>query len=505
MPQVLFTDVLKNNLLRVSNLLQAPNSLRATNALLPTGVPPTLSAPTFAISDGAINTTQQVTISHDINATTTKYTVDGTDPSPSNGTVYSGPFNITVAETIKAYSVAAGFTDSAIGTITYAQQTTPTFSPVAGSYGPTQNVTISSASATHIYYKIGGPPSFGDETVGISVSVAATETVFARAVRTGFVNSAIGSAAYTINGAQATPTFSPVAGSYSGTQNVTIISAGADTIYYTTDGSTPTTGSTVYSTPVAISVTSTLKALAVKAGWTNSAIGSAAYTITAPAPALLATAKATTNGTSPITSSPAMDTTGATLLLVAFASYGGTDHAKTVTDNKGNNWHLLTEYDANGTTGNATASILLAYAFDSGSGDPLIVGAGHTVTADNTGFGSDAIIVQAWSNTLTTSAVFAAGTDTGVTASTGGGGTLIAPGAATPTDANDIVVSALGFAANSDPSIDTGFTLDDFDRSLIEHVAIAHLLAPNTTPVSPTWTIGFGGNMAANIAVFKHA
>lgn len=82
-----------------------------------------------------------------------------------------------------------------------------------------------------------------------------------------------------VSGQQVTPTFSPVAGSYGSTQSVTIISAGADTIYYTTDGSTPTVLSSVYSSPVSVAVSLTLKALAVKSGLTNSNIGSAAYVI----------------------------------------------------------------------------------------------------------------------------------------------------------------------------------------------------------------------------------
>lgn len=78
----------------------------------------------------------------------------------------------------------------------------------------------------------------------------------------------------------ATPTFSPAAGAITFPTNVTIASASATAIYYTTDGSTPTTGSTLYSAPVAISSVLTLKALAVRTGYTNSAIGSAAYTQT---------------------------------------------------------------------------------------------------------------------------------------------------------------------------------------------------------------------------------
>ena len=90
----------------------------------------------------------------------------------------------------------------------------------------------------------------------------------------------------------ATPTFSPAAGTYYEAQNVTIscTTTGA-TIYYTTNGDTPTTSSAVYSTPIAISETTTVKALAVKSGMTNSSVASATYTIQA-APTVITIAAA---------------------------------------------------------------------------------------------------------------------------------------------------------------------------------------------------------------------
>jgi hypothetical protein len=162
------------------------------------------------------------------------------------------------------------------------QAATPTFAPVAGSYGPTQSVSISSTTpGATIYYTTNGvDPTTGDTAYSGPVSVAVSETLKAIAVAVGFTNSAVGSAVYVINGQVATPTFSPVAGTYGGTQNVTIstVTSGA-TIYYTTNGSDPTTGSTQYATPVAVATSETLKALAVKANYVDSAIGSAAYTI----------------------------------------------------------------------------------------------------------------------------------------------------------------------------------------------------------------------------------
>ena len=82
-----------------------------------------------------------------------------------------------------------------------------------------------------------------------------------------------------------TPTFDPVEGIYTTAQNVTISCAtdGA-TIYYTTDGSDPDDGSSVYSGAVQISVSGTvLKAIAYKAG-ACSEIASATYTIKPNAP-----------------------------------------------------------------------------------------------------------------------------------------------------------------------------------------------------------------------------
>ena len=89
------------------------------------------------------------------------------------------------------------------------------------------------------------------------------------------------------SGKCSTPAFSPVAGTYEGTQNVTITSTEGATIYFTTDGSNPTTSSNSYSAPISVSTDMTIKAYAVKSGWSDSEIGEASYTITKGADVIL--------------------------------------------------------------------------------------------------------------------------------------------------------------------------------------------------------------------------
>ena len=112
--------------------------------------------------------------------------------------------------------------------------------------------------------------------------MSSTETLQAIAVATGDTNSAVASAAYTITSLprwQRQPSH-PAAGNYSYAQTVTLSDATSGaTIYYTTNGTTPTTSSTQYTGPITVSSTETLKAIAAAPGEANSGIASATYTI----------------------------------------------------------------------------------------------------------------------------------------------------------------------------------------------------------------------------------
>jgi pimeloyl-ACP methyl ester carboxylesterase len=88
--------------------------------------------------------------------------------------------------------------------------------------------------------------------------------------------------AFAASGAQVSkPTFNKGGGSYTGSVTVTVSSAtSGSSIRITTDSSTPTNKSKLYSAPIPITSTTTLKARAFKTGMTDSAVASETYTIT---------------------------------------------------------------------------------------------------------------------------------------------------------------------------------------------------------------------------------
>jgi N-acetylneuraminic acid mutarotase len=167
----------------------------------------------------------------------------------------------------------------------------PVFNPPAGIYAAAQSVTISDSTAgATIFYTIdGSTPTTGSTVYSGPISVATPETIRSIAAAAGYGDSYVASAAYVINvlPTAATPIFDPPAGTYATAQSVAISDATSGaTIYYTTDGSTPTTGSSVYSDPIPVSVSVTIQAIAVAGGYLNSNVANATYNITEPTPVL---------------------------------------------------------------------------------------------------------------------------------------------------------------------------------------------------------------------------
>ena len=168
-----------------------------------------------------------------------------------------------------------------------AQAATPIFSVSAGTYTTTQSVAITDSTAgTIIYYSTNGTvPTTSSAAYSAPITISSTTTLEAMATAGGYTNSNVASATYTINLPQAAaPVFSVATGTYNTLQSVAITDATAGaTIYYTTDGTTPTTSSARYSAPIPMAVTTTLQALAAAGSYTNSSVTSANYTIHFPA------------------------------------------------------------------------------------------------------------------------------------------------------------------------------------------------------------------------------
>ncbi|MBC8185853.1 chitobiase/beta-hexosaminidase C-terminal domain-containing protein [candidate division KSB1 bacterium] len=178
--------------------------------------------------------------------------------------------------------------DNPIKEINIKQQGTvykPIFWPSPGTYNDVQSVKIRcDTDGADIYYTT-------DESEPTQSSILYTELIRvdhdmiikARAYKDDWNPSNVVTGEYFITqtGTVATPTFSPPPGTYASAQNVTIsCSTSGATIRYTTNGSNPTDSSPVYSSPINISSTTTLKARAYKSGWAASSIATGSYTIT---------------------------------------------------------------------------------------------------------------------------------------------------------------------------------------------------------------------------------
>lgn len=84
---------------------------------------------------------------------------------------------------------------------------------------------------------------------------------------------------YNLGFTLANPQISPPAGTYATDPFVSINTSPGRTIHYTTDGSTPTTSSPVYSGSFTVSGTTTVKAISAKTGYANSAVTSVTYIV----------------------------------------------------------------------------------------------------------------------------------------------------------------------------------------------------------------------------------
>ena len=157
------------------------------------------ASPKFSPHGGAYSATQTVKITDSTPNATIYYTING-GLSPKQ---YKASITVSSSETITAYAISSTLSQSEPAVANYqigSVAATPWFSPPAGTYTAAQSVTINDAAPGHtIHYTTDGTtPTTTSPKYSGPISVKSTETINALAVASGYSDSAVASAKYTI-------------------------------------------------------------------------------------------------------------------------------------------------------------------------------------------------------------------------------------------------------------------------------------------------------------------
>jgi hypothetical protein len=260
-----------------------------------------VQSPVASVQGGTYSGPQNVTLSSTTAGAQIYYTTSGNVPKVGTGftKLYTGPVAIIQNTTLKAVAIKTGEKESSLMTQMYTIQNpgiagTPVISPTNGTFSSLQLVTISSSTAdADIYYTtngnlplIGTPNSF-TRKYSAPFAVSQTTTIRAIAIKDGILNSAYAQATLTFTAPAVTQPvqFSPAPGLHAGPVSVTMSSATPEAaIYYTTNGNMPRTDipnffTRLYSSPLNLSVSTSIRAVAVKSGLASSSVALAVYTV----------------------------------------------------------------------------------------------------------------------------------------------------------------------------------------------------------------------------------
>jgi formylglycine-generating enzyme required for sulfatase activity len=257
-----------------------------------------IAKPVISLSAGTYADAQTVTISCATPGASIRYTNNGSAPSATNGYIYTAPLTVSSTQTLRAAALMTGRTASAIASTSYEIMNSiavPVFSHAPGIHYDPVDIELSCVtSGATIMYTIDGSIPGGSAGIvyssAIPVSGELTIKAVARNSEGGLVSD-LTEATYRITGHTAAPVYDIPAGIYPSEQTISCSCAtsGAEIRYtMSTDGSTPadptsTTG-VLYSSPIPVTRTSTIKAAAFKADWEDSPVVMNTYTLTVPAP-----------------------------------------------------------------------------------------------------------------------------------------------------------------------------------------------------------------------------
>ncbi len=238
----------------------------------------------------------------------TYYTTDGSEPTTSSS-AYSAPIAIAANTTLKFFSVDTAGNREAVKTETYVidgTAPTTTATPAGGTYATATTVTLACSDgngtgckATY-YTTDGSEPTASSPTYSAPIAIAANTTLKFFSVDTVGNTEAVKTETYVIDGVAPVTVATPAGGAINSSRNVTLActddNSGCVATYYTVDGSTPTPSSQVYTGPITIAATTTLKFYSIDRAGNAELVKTESYLYDAAAPVVVATPAGGTYG-----------------------------------------------------------------------------------------------------------------------------------------------------------------------------------------------------------------